>query len=220
VVNQMMIDSLNGLPLKVMNLATEDLHMWKQLAAAKPQTRIISTNLVPKDSTIPAPAPFALIEVPGQILGVKRNVKIGFLGLANPAGIKPKSEFTATDPVEAINKVKPMVAKQADFLVVLGDVPKSVAIRVANAHPEVLAFLMTERAYTLHRAEQVNNAVLLWSVEKGRHLGRLDLELNESGQVTIFKPDQVVLDATVPEDPTLLKRQKEIAAQFPASVGH
>jgi hypothetical protein len=79
---------------------------------------------------------------------------------------------------------------------------------------------MTEKAYTMHRPEQVNNAVLLWSVEKGRHLGRLDLELNESGQVTIFKPDQVVLDATVPEDPVLLKRQKEIAAQVPASVAH
>jgi len=216
----MMIDSLNGLPLKVMNLASEDLHIWKQLAAAKPQTKIISTNLVPKDPSVPSPAPFALVEIPAQTLGIKRNVKIGFFGVANPATIKPKSDFTATDPVEAIAKVKPMLANQADFLVVLGDVPKAVAVRVANAHPEVLAFLMTEKAYTRHNPEQVNNAVLLWSIDKGRNLGRLDLELNESGQVTVFKPSEVVLDATVPENAALLKRQKEIAAQVPASATH
>ncbi len=216
----MMIDSLNGLPLKVMNLASEDLHLWKELAAAKPQTKIISTNLVPKDPSIPPPAPFAIVEIPGQSLGIKRNVKIGFFGLANPASIKPKSDFTAIDPVEAIDKAKAKVANQADFLVVLGDVPKSVAIRVANAHPEVLAFLMTEKSYMRHNPEQVNNAVLLWSIEKGRNLGRLDLELNDSGQVTTFKPSEVVLDATVPEDGALLKRQKEIAAQVPASATH
>lgn len=220
VVNKLMIESLSRLPISVMNLAPEDLFMWKELASAKLPTKIISTNLVPKDSSVPAPARFAVMEIPGASLGLKKNVPLVFLGLSNPSQVKPNSGFQAIDPLEAVEKVKPEALKKGSTLIVLADVPKSTAIKLANAHPEIYAIMMLERTFVDTQPEQVNNAVLVWSVERGRHLGQLSLEFDESGNVTTFRPIKVELNSKILPDQALLKRENEVKARVPAGAGH
>jgi len=221
IVNDFMKQSLDYLPIRVMNLGPEDLLVWKELNQSKfKATTIISTNLTPQDKGVAAPPKHAIVEVPGDKLGLRKNVRIGFLGLTNPALLKPNSPFTAADPIAAVAKVKPEVMKKADFLVVLAEVGKPTAIRLAQAHPEIYAIMMIERAVIEHTPEQVNNAVLVWSMERGRYLGQLVFELDEKGGIAVFKPNRVVLDSTITEDQALLKRQNEIKAQVPAGAGH
>ena len=220
VVNKLMIESLSRLPISVMNLAPEDLFMWKELASAKLPTKIISTNLVPKDSSVPAPARFAVMEIPGASLGLKKNVPLVFLGLSNPSQVKPNSGFQAIDPLEAVEKVKPEALKKGNILIVLADLPKATAVRLAKAHPEIYAIMMLERTFVDTQPEQVNNAVLVWSVERGRHLGQLSLDFDEAGNITTFRPIKVELNAKVAADQALLKRENEVKAQVPAGAGH
>jgi len=221
IVNDFMKQSLDLLPMQVMNLASEDLQLWKELSQSNLKTTaIISTNLTPRDKTLPTPRRYAVVEVPGQKLGLKKNLRLGFLGLANPAQIKPNSPFTAEDPVEAVAKIKPEILKKADYLVVLAEVPKPIAVRLAQANPEIYAIMMIERSVIEHTPEQVNNAVLVWSMERGRSLGQLILELDQNGSISVFKPQKVALDATIPEDQAFLRREKELKAQVPAGVGH
>lgn len=221
-VNQLMMESLDRLPLQVMNLAHEDLFLWTKLSKSSFRaTKIISTNLTPLNASLPAPERYIVVEIPARELGVRKNVRIGFLGLSDPKYLKPNSGFTAVDPQAAVAAVKSEIAARSDFLVVLGDLPgKVTAIRLAKAHPEIYAILLVERAFIRHAPEQVNNAVLLWSIERGRHLGQLELELDEAGNVTVFKPSEVPMDSSVAEDETFLKRQKEVEKVAPARVGH
>ncbi|HXK58797.1 MAG TPA: hypothetical protein PLP42_02790 [Acidobacteriota bacterium] len=216
-----MKESLDYLPVSVMNLASEDLLLWKDLSQTRfKSTTIISTNLTPRDKNLPAPPPYAVVEVPGTSLGLRKNVRIGFLGLVSPDLLKPNSPFTAADPLAAVARIKGEVMKKADFLIVLAEVNKPTAIRLAQAHPEIYGIMMVERAFIEHTPEQVNNAVLVWSIERGRYLGQLVLELNERGQIEVFKPERVILDSNVAEDQTLLRRQNEIKAKVPAGAGH
>jgi len=215
-----MKQSLDLLPMQVMNLASEDLQLWKELSQSNLKTAIISTNVTPREKTLPTPRRYAVIEVPAQKLGLKKNLRLGFLGLANPAQVKPNSPFTAEDPIEAVARIKPEVLKKADYLIVLAEVPKSTAVRLAQAHPEIYAIMMVERSVIDHVPEQVNNAVLVWSMERGRSLGQLILELDQNGSISVFKPQKVALDATIPEDQAFLKRQNELKAQVPDGAGH
>jgi 2',3'-cyclic-nucleotide 2'-phosphodiesterase (5'-nucleotidase family) len=219
-VNKLMLDSLTSLPIGVMNLAPEDLFMWKELSAAKLPTKIISTNLTPRDSSVPTPARYAIVEVPGATLGLKKNLRLGFLGLSNPTQIKPNSGFNAADPLEAVAQVKPELLKKTDYLMVLADLPKVTAVRLAKENPEIYAILLLERTYVDTQPEQVNNAVLVWSVERGRQLGQLVMELDERGNIVTFKPNKVELNSTVPTDAALLKRENETKASVPATAGH
>jgi len=221
VVNEFMKQSLDVLPVQVMNLGPEDLHLWKDLSQSKfKTTSFVSTNLTPRDPSLPTPQRYAVVDVPAQKLGLKKNLRLAFLGLTNPTQVKPNAPFVAQDPIEAVAKIKPEVLKKADYLIVLAEVPKASAIRLAQDNPEIYAIMMIERSVIEHVPEQVNNAVLLWSMERGRSLGQLVLELDQNGAISVFKPTRVVLDSTMPEDQAFLKREKEIKAQVPAGAGH
>jgi 2',3'-cyclic-nucleotide 2'-phosphodiesterase (5'-nucleotidase family) len=219
-VNHLMLESFEALPLQVVNLAPADLFFWQGLSQAQfSSSRVISTNLTPKNNELRAPARYAVVHVPASAIGLKADLKVGFLGLSDPAQVKPNSGFVGVDPLEAVAKVKPEVMKQAKFLVVLADLPKSTATQLAQAHSEVYAVLLTEKMFAQHPAEQVNNAVLLWSVMQGRYLGQLVLEVDETGNVVVVKPNSIELNGKVAEDPALLRRQNEVKAKVPAS-GH
>lgn len=219
-INQMMIEGLRELPMKVLNLTPGDLFMWEELNRIDlPETRVISTNLSPLDRSAKAPDKHAVVEVR---VG-ESKVRVGFLGVSDPARVKPNSTFTARNPAEAAAEAILQLREAVDFFVVLADVPRnngplakdSPLYRIAMENPQVYAVLSTEKRYLLHRAEQVNNAVILSSVERGRHLGRLTFSFSETGEVTAVKPEYVNMGAGVPEDPEFLRAQRKLESRLP-----
>jgi 2',3'-cyclic-nucleotide 2'-phosphodiesterase (5'-nucleotidase family) len=217
-INELMTESLGD--LQVLNLAPEDLFLWNELAArqASLASHIISTNLTPRDANTPTPKRYAVVEIAGNRIGLPRNLRIGFLGLSDPRQVKPNSGFTASEPAEAVAAVKAEVMQKADFLVVLADLPRPSAIRLPLAHPEILAVLVTEKVFQLPPPEQANNAVIMSSVERGRWLAQLDLELDEQGRVAVVRPNWIELKKGVSEDPSWLRRERELAGSLPSSV--
>ena len=139
------------------------------------------------------PARYRIIEASAG----EEALRIGFLGISDPRKVKPNSGFRGENPAQAVQEIKTEVLKEADFLVVLADIPQrpeeSTVDQLARDHPEIIAVLTTEDLYRLHEPRVVNNAVILSSVERGRYLGQLQLAIDERGKVEEFEPDFILL---------------------------
>ncbi len=203
-VNQLMLESLRRLPVKVVNLAAGDLFLWSEIQAEEElRAKFVSTNLIPKQANGTAPQASLVVEAPSPA-GV---VRIGFLGLADPATVKPNSDFRALDPAQAVAKILPELSKRADLIVVLADLSEAAAVSLAQAHPEIDAVIRAEPRALYSPPQVVNQAVILASVERGRSVGRLTLSLGEGGKVESAEPESISLEAGVPEDDYFLARQ-------------
>lgn len=211
VVNSALLKGLELLPVQVMNIGSEDLYMWPKLAASENlPTHFISSNLRPRSGDRAQPDEFAILTLPAEQTGLSKELHIGFLGIVDPARVKPNSGFRGMDPVQAVAEVMPQIRDQVDFVVVLADYfrmdsleAESPLYQIASQNPEVYALITTERRYILHPPQQINNAVVLSSIERGRQLGRLVFEFDEKGKVESYQADFVDLDASIPDDPQL-----------------
>ena len=221
-INQMMFQSLDRIPISVMNLGVDDLYWWPALSKeARSETHIISTNLVPRRSGLAVPAAFAVLDIP--LAGnSKQKLRLGFLGLADPARVKPNSGFRALDPIEAVRKVKPEVTQQADALVVLWDIIRPVGSFPANSpvrklaeeNPEICLILTTEKRDILYHPQTLGHATVLSGVERGRYMGDLRLNVGADGTIEVVDPKFVELKDGSPEDPQMLREQNNLAARL------
>lgn len=223
-INHLMLESLDRIPISVMNLGVADLYWWRMLSGRRSSgTQIISTNLVPRRAGIEPPKRFAVLEIP---LGKdpSRTYRIGFLGLADPARVRPNSGFRATDPLEAVKQIKPEVMRQADTLVVLWDVirpvggtPADSPIRkLAEENPEISLIVTTERRDILYDPAKLGNATLVSGVERGRFMGDLRLRIESGGAVDVVDPKFIELKAGSPENPEMLREQQNVASRIQA----
>lgn len=214
-INEFMLEGLAKLPVRVLNLAPEDLYMWPELADPLPGTSIISTNLVPLDSGVPQPKTFSTLIIQADLMGFSKDLRIGFLGISDPERLKPNSRFQARDPLEAVAETIPSLSGQVDLIVLLADIERETAPlakdsllhRIAVAHPEISVILSTEKYYRLHKPEQIGKTVVLTSVERGRYLGQLQLRLDSEGRILSWEPEYIEMKKGVEEDPELLRKQ-------------
>lgn len=223
-INRLMIDSFEEVPLAVLNLGLEDLFWWEYLSKnARGSTQLISTNLISEVPGVPQPEKYAIVEVPAEATSLNRAVRIGFLGIADPSRVKPNARFKGLDPVQAVADIKEEVMAKADFLIVLADINRksheiaedSVLRKLAEAHSEIVAILVTERRYRLYRPVRINSALVLSSIERGRYLGQLTLKLDANAAVAGFDSEFIELKEGVPEVDALLAKQDWINAQLP-----
>ena len=212
VVNRLMLDSLEVFPVQVLNLGTEDLMFWSKLSEAPlARTQVISTNLVRSNASLPSPKPYAVVQIPADSGKLGTPLKIGFLGLSDPARVKPRSGFRGRDPFEVLAEVVPELSGKVDLIVVLADLPRKVGIEIARRHSEVGAVLVAERGSRVEEAERVNNAIIASSVDRGRYLGKLILNLEQGGKVVGWDSEYVALKGGMTEDPVWLRRQARVA---------
>jgi 2',3'-cyclic-nucleotide 2'-phosphodiesterase (5'-nucleotidase family) len=208
-VNEFMLTALDRFPVQVFNLTADDLFMLDQIRSAElPRTRVISTNLEPPAGKNIELERFAILEIASS---ANRVVRVAFLGLVSPLRVKPNSGFRAADPVQAVSRVLDEIREQIDFAVVLGDIDTTIAKKLAQNHPEIYAVLCLERRFRLVPPEQVNNAVILKSIERGRYLGQLSFDLGPSGMVESYQFDYHKLTDQVPEDSELLEKAQLLA---------
>lgn len=215
-INDLMAQSLDLLPMSVMNLGSDDLYQWERIKAF---AGLISTNLRTREGD--APARYLVVETP--VAGPDGStVKVGFLGVTDPGRVKPNSNFLAEDPIEAVAAVKDEVLQEADFLVILADIRRdseeitsgSVLYDLASLSPKIYAVLVTEKRFILYPPEQINNAVVLSSVERGRYLGKLTFGFDAAGNVETVHPEFIELNAGVGEVPSLLEAQNSLVKRL------
>lgn len=207
-INEFMKRTIREIPLQVVNLIDSDSHLWADIAAdERLRDRFVSTNLEPKSAGIPAPRRYAVIDVP------EAGVRLGFVGLTDPRRVRPNSPFHALDPGEAIEGIKGEILRSADFLIVLADLDRETVEEIARNHSEVYAVLRVERRFRIDPPHQVGNAVLLSTVERGRHLGRLTLSLDPEGRVSAYEPEYIEMSADISENPELRVDSRTLGVQ-------
>lgn len=208
-INGYMRDALAAKPLAVFNLASEDLNLVANLdMRGLEETETISTNLVPPDD-----GRFGFLKrysVQELVLPNGWPVKIGFLGVADPRMVKPNSGFTAKEPLDAIGAVLPEITEKVDFTVVIGEMSEQLADQIADSFPEVFAVLRSERSFRMSRPRQVNNALIMSSVERGRMLGQITMILNSKKEMASYSYKYVDLNQRVREDPALAAGAREL----------
>jgi 2',3'-cyclic-nucleotide 2'-phosphodiesterase (5'-nucleotidase family) len=222
-INAVLKRALVELPVQVSNLGSQDLYWWKELAAEDlGETQFISTNLVPIRSDLPVPPKYRVLEIPITSGGSQHVVRIGFLGIADPARVKPNSGFKGLDPLKAVRDIKEEVMGQADFLFLLvdtirpqGEIPSSSVIRqLAEEHSEIYVIVTTEKRFILYPPTQINSAILVSSVERGRYLGQMKLVFDDTGSLHEISSELVEMKAGVPEDTVFLESEKRISRQL------
>ncbi len=214
-VNRLMLDSLDSFPVQVLNLGSEDLMFWGKLSEESPaRTQVISTNLVRSNALLPSPKRYAVVQIPDDSGNSDTPLKIGFLGLSDPARVKPRSGFRGRDPFEVLAEVVPEFSSEVDLLIVLADLPRKVAVEVARKHSEIGAVLVAQRGSRVEEPELVNKAIIASSVDRGRYLGKLILNLEKKGKVAGWNSEYVALKAGMTEDPAWLERQARVARRL------
>lgn len=220
-INHLMLNSLDRIPLAVLNLGVQDLHMWPKLAQRQGKSQIISTNLVPRRSDLQAPRRYAIVEIP--VPGLGRPVRVGFMGLADPQRVKPNSGFRAQEPLQAVAEIKAEVIRQADLLVVLWDtlrpqhnLPEDwIVSRLAREHPEVSMIITTEPRFVQYEPLVVDHTTIVSTVERGRYLGQATWSLDGNGRLQKTAVEFIEMKDGVPEEPGLLEAQRLLSARLP-----
>lgn len=222
-INSLMKQALAELPVHVFNIGSQDLYWWQELASEKlGETQFISTNLVPVRSTLPAPQKYLVLEVPLSSGTSQKVVRIGFLGITDPARVKPNSGFRGIDPLEAVREIKEEVMDQADFLFLLadtirpqGEIPTDSVIRqLAEEHSEIYVIITNEKRFILYPPTQINSAVLVSSVERGRYLGQMKLVFDGDGSLQQITSELVELKKGVSEDAVFLEGENRVSRQL------
>ncbi len=221
-VNRLMLESFRLLPLDLFHLSFGDLFLWNDLSKPGLETRIVSTNLVALDGGAPSPQPYSVLQVSPEQTGLQRPVRIGFMGLTTPQRVKKRSGFRALDPFQAVARWKPEAMEQADFLILMSDLPRqaqhfaedSLIARLAREHPEIRAILLAEKRFILYQPERVGNALVLSSVDRGRYLSRLLLHFDSQGRFFEAWGQNVQLDSSVAEQAQLLQKQRLLSGQI------
>jgi 2',3'-cyclic-nucleotide 2'-phosphodiesterase (5'-nucleotidase family) len=215
-INRLMLESLQRLPVAVLNLGADDAYWWKTWNGEFPDsTQVVAANLVPRRSGLPTPKPYAVVEqaIPGQ---PGMTFRIGFIGLVDPLLVKPISGFQGTDPVVAVDRVKKELQGKVDWIVVLVDTirpglnppPQSLLGRLLSAHPDIDLVITTEKRFVKYEPVYVGRTLLLSSIERGRFLGDLKISFDEEGKPAAVDVSFVEMKVGIPEEPELLREQR------------
>jgi len=214
-VNELMLDALRMLPVHVFHLNGWDLERWPEISGKLgKQTRVISSNIIwPPDAGKP-PARFAVRKIS---LSEKQSVRFGFLGLTNPRTLKRGSRFRMRNPLQTLSAALEKHGSKADYWIILSDLTAAAAKQMAQQHPQVIAVLLMSKTYKLFQPQQVNQAVILHSVERGRYLGKLRLGFNQNGKITSFEPELINLNEEIRDDEKMARRIEELKQRLKAA---
>jgi 2',3'-cyclic-nucleotide 2'-phosphodiesterase (5'-nucleotidase family) len=196
-------------PVDVINLSRYDLLYANRIltkdglaerTAAMPMIQnLISANGKFASDTVAA-QPFLIKEVKGpRIKGVKKSIKIGFLGLAEPMHSNSGMiDITVKNMFEVAHQIIPKLRKQCDVLVILAHSEIAGALKLAKENPEV-DVIIAGNAETVYKPREVGKTLVVCAAPGNTQEGDLRLYLSPQGRIS-FKFLSTDLDALVPTD--------------------
>ena len=103
---------------------------------------------------------------------------------------------------------------KADYWILLADISTTAAKQLAMDHPKIAAILLMGKSYQLGKPKQVNNAVILRSIERGRYLGRLQLLFDAGGKLSSYKPGFINLNVDIKDDEKMAEKIEKISKEL------
>ena len=121
------------------------------------------------------------------------------------------------NPLQTLSAALEKHGSKADYWIILSDLTAAAAKQMAQQHPQVIAVLLMSKTYKLFQPQQVNQAVILHSVERGRYLGKLRLGFNQNGKITSFEPELINLNEEIRDDEKMARRIEELKQRLKAA---
>lgn len=196
-------------PVDVINLSRYDLLYANRIltkdglaerTAAMPMIKnLISANGRFAADTLAA-QPFLIKEVKGpRIKGLKKSLKIGFLGLAEPVHSNSgMMDITVKNMFETARQMIPKLRRQCDVLVILAHTEFAGALQLAKENPEV-DVVIAGNAETVYNPRTVGKTLVVCAAPGNTQEGDLRLYLSPQGRIS-FKFLSTNLDDLVPAD--------------------
>lgn len=147
-----------------------------------------------------AAAPYLIKEVRGpRIKGLKKSIKIGFLGLAEPLHSNSgMMDITVKNMYETARQFIPKLRKQVDVLVILAHSEFAGALRLAKENPEA-DVVIAGNAESVYKARDIGKTLVICAAPGNTQEGDLRLYLSPQGRIS-FKFLSTDLDDVVPAD--------------------
>jgi len=119
-------------------------------------------------------------------------------------------EYDVADPVATLREVLPRLREQCDTVVLLSHLSDRPTEALLREVPGIDLVVVGHTFRSYNRERIVEDAVVLAAVHEGRVVGRADLYVDpQDGRVMSVQVGVTSLDATVPDDPTMLSAVNE-----------
>jgi 2',3'-cyclic-nucleotide 2'-phosphodiesterase (5'-nucleotidase family) len=211
--NSQVVRAYGRWPVDVINLSRYDLIYAQRLfareglaerAAEFPAIKsMISANGVFGDAVAP-PASYVVKEITGpRIVGAKRKLRVGFIGLAEPTKPGPGlMDAMVSDMTQAARFLVPTLRKKCDVVIIVAHAELNTAMKLAEQSPEA-DIVIAGNADGLYKPRQVGSTLVLSIAPGNIQQGDLRIYLDKAGRPS-FKWRSTDLDSFVPSDPAAL----------------
>jgi 2',3'-cyclic-nucleotide 2'-phosphodiesterase (5'-nucleotidase family) len=196
---QMDVINLSRYDLLYANRVLSKAGLPERLAAMPMLKNLISAN-GRFASESEAAQPFLIREVRGpRIKGLKKSIKIGFLGLAEPLHSNSgMMDITVKNMFETARQFIPRLRKQCDVLVILAHAEFAGALRLAKENPEA-DVVIAGNAEAVYTPREIGRTLVVCAAPGNTQEGDLRLYLSPQGRIS-FKFLSTNLDDLVPTD--------------------
>jgi 2',3'-cyclic-nucleotide 2'-phosphodiesterase (5'-nucleotidase family) len=193
----------------VINLGRDDLSYAQKLLAKEGLNErrtkfsmiknLVSANAIFGVDAEPPP-PYTIKEVGGhRIYGGKKNIRIGFIGLAAPtnpgAGV---IDATVSNMFQTVTRIVLKARKECDVLVLVAHCDLDSAVRLASENLEVDVVISADSG-GIYNPRKIGNTLVVSAAPGNTQEGDLRLYIDKEGQIT-YKFRATDLDALVPVD--------------------
>jgi len=193
----------------VINLGREDLVFANKLLAKEgliERTKKLSLikNLISANGVFTAeaeaPAPYAIKEVGGpRIYGGKKNLKIGFIGLASPTNPGAGTiDATVGNMYRSVTQFVLKARKECDLLVLVAHCNLDSAIKLASENLELDVVIAADSG-GIYNPRRIGNTLVVSTAPGNTQESDLRLYFDKEGHIT-YKFRANDLDALVPVD--------------------
>jgi len=221
--NEWMLRAFDALGVAAINVAHADLAYLAPVMVKKDfssrakrfpaLSRLVSANVVAANKTVRPFEPYLVRTVSGGRLG-KSAVRVGFLGVTEATEKLATSDYTISDPVEAVQRMLPAVRAKSDVVVVLAYVDRATAQKIGALGVDVV---IAAHQYPLfNKTDDAGGATVAYVATETKWLSELRMA-REASKVTVAAHRDVPLDAATPSDPDAAALVSAARAEFTAA---
>lgn len=207
---KVIIDAMNLIGYDAMVIGDQDLQWGAEVLRqriADADFPVLSANLqLPGEDTLFA-APYTLLEVGGHT--------VGMIGLTWDETRVAPEEFVLLDAQEALRTYVPVVAEQADIIIVLSNMGHEDDLGLAAKAPGIDLFVGSRTRIPLPQAMRdfTNDTLVVQAGSLGQWFGRIRLYFDSSGVVTQHDDELLLLTEDYPDEPEMRAFLDNYAAQ-------
>jgi 2',3'-cyclic-nucleotide 2'-phosphodiesterase (5'-nucleotidase family) len=175
---------------------------------------LLSANIYRRKNNQPVGKEFLIKEFSG--------FKAGIIGLTSPEYVKEntliKEELVVKDPESTTRGLLTKMKSQVDIIILLSHLGKQNTSELVKNVSGIDVAILGHKLGVAHEVELVDKTILVHSGLKGKHLGILELTLDNKGSIVGHEARLARLSKETPVDSTIAELVKTFEAQKRSSL--